>query len=108
MVVVMVVMVVVVVMVVEDVATAVAVVMVVEDVATAVVVGAMVVVMVVVMVEAADNAGLRYITFICQAVDDDLTNSAKMYTYTCSCSVMSDGFYRTILMFLLPRSLVYL
>ena len=41
-----------------------------------------------VAVEAADNARLRYITFKCQAVDDDLTNSAKMRMYSCSCSVM--------------------
>ena len=41
-----------------------------------------------VVVEAADNAGLRCIKFKCQAVDDDLTNSAKMCMYSCSCSVM--------------------
>ena len=42
----------------------------------------------VMVVAAADNAGLRYIKFKCQAVDDDLTNSAKMRMYSCSCSVM--------------------
>jgi hypothetical protein len=50
----------------------------------AVVVEEDVVVEVVVMVVEADNAGLRYIKFKCQAVDDDLTNSAKMCMYSCS------------------------
>ena len=64
---------------------AMAMVVVVEDVATVVVVEDVVAVMV---VAAADNAGLRCIKFKCQAVDDDLTNSAKMCMYSCSCSVM--------------------
>ena len=40
-----------------------------------------------------DNAGLRYITFSCQAVDDDLTNSAKMCLYSCSCSCSCSVMY---------------
>jgi hypothetical protein len=58
-----------------------------EEAALAVVVEEDVVVVVVaedVVVEAADNAGLRYIKFKCQAEDDDLTNSAKMCMYSCS------------------------
>jgi hypothetical protein len=73
-----------------------------------VVAAAMAMVVAAAMAEAADNAGLRYIKFKCQAVDDDLTNSAKMYMYTYSCPVMFNSFYRIILMFLLPRSEVYL
>ena len=45
-----------------------------------------------------------YITFQFQAVDNVLTNSAKMYMYTCSCSVMLNKFYRIILLCQLPRS----